>query len=292
MIEEEILEKYLEAGRIARECRDYAAGRVKEGGRLLDLVKETEEKIITMGGAIAFPLNISINENAAHDTASPDDKRIFSSGDVVKVDLGVHIDGYIADTAVTVDLGDNALLVEASRAALEAAIAMVRPGVRSGEIGAAVQTEIERRGFRPVANLTGHGLGKYLLHGPPTVPNIAMQGGHMIEEGMVFAIEPFASTGAGMVSDSARTEIYSQISSRRIRLPTARKILKNIEERKGLPFARHWYHGDKTDLALVQLVKQDILRGYPVLHDIRGSLVSQAEHTLIVTEDGCIVTTI
>lgn len=291
MIEDEILEKYLEAGKIAKECRDYAAGRVKAGEKILDLVVETEEKIFSMGGEIAFPLNISLNEAAAHDTASPGDERVFGAGNVVKVDLGVHIDGYIADTAVTVDLGKNDLLVEASKAALMAAIAMVRPGVKTGDIGAKVQAEIESRGYRPVANLTGHGLGRYLLHGIPTIPNVGMQGGTELEEGMVFAIEPFASTGSGMVSDASRTEIYSQISPRQIRLPSARKLMKKVAERNSLPFARHWYYEDKADLALAQLVKQNILRGYPVLHDIPGSLVSQAEHTVIVTDDGCIVTT-
>jgi methionyl aminopeptidase len=291
MIEEEILNKYLEAGKIAKECRDFAAGKVKAGAKILDVVVESEHKVLSMGAEIAFPLNISINEAAAHDTASPGDERVFKSGDVVKVDMGVHIDGYIADTAVTVDLGKNDLLVEASKAALEIAIDMVRPGVRTGEIGAAVQAEIEGRGYRPVANLTGHGLGRYLLHGVPTIPNVGMQGGTELEEGMIFAIEPFASTGTGTVSDSARTEIYSQISSRQIRLPSARKLMKKVEERNSLPFSRHWYYEEKSDLALSQLLKQNILRGYPVLRDVPGSLVSQAEHTLIVTDDGCIVTT-
>ncbi len=291
MIEEDILEKYLEAGRIARECRDYAAGRVKAGESILDLVVDSENKIISMGGEIAFPLNISLNEAAAHDTASPGDERVFKAGDLVKVDMGVHIDGYIADTAVTVDLGKNDLLVEASRAALEAAIGMVRPGVRTGEIGARIQAEIEGRGYRPVANLTGHGLGRFLLHGIPTIPNVGIQGGTELEEGMVFAIEPFASTGAGTVSDSSRTEIFSQVSGRQIRLPSARKLMKKVAERNSLPFSRHWYYEEKCDLALSQLIKQNILRGYPVLHDIPGSLVSQAEHTMIVTDDGCVVTT-
>ena len=291
MIEDEILNKYLEAGKIAKVCRDFAAEKVRAGAKILDVVVESEQKVLSMGAEIAFPLNISINEAAAHDTASPGDERVFKSGDVVKVDMGVHIDGYIADTAVTVDLGKNDLLVEASKAALKAAINIVRPGVKTGEIGAAVQAEIEGRGYRPVANLTGHGLGRYLLHGIPTIPNVGMQGGTVIEEGMVFAIEPFASTGTGMVSDSPRTEIYSQISSRQIRLPSARKLMKKVAERNSLPFSRHWYYEEKSDLALAQLLKQNILRGYPVLHDVPGSIVSQAEHTLIVTDDGCIVTT-
>ncbi|WOF16692.1 type II methionyl aminopeptidase [Methanoplanus sp. FWC-SCC4] len=290
MMDEEIVELYKQAGDIAKKCLANAAARVKPDASILDLVEVSEAEIIDMGGEIAFPLNISLNNNAAHDTASAGDTRCFSKGDVVKVDMGVHIDGYVADTAMTVDLGKNDLLVEASRSALNTAISMVKPGVTTGEIGAAVQKEIERRGYRPVSNLTGHGLGKYLLHGIPTIPNVGMSGGTVIEEGMSFAIEPFATTGSGQVTDGPRAEIFSQISNRNVRLPSAKKLLSEIKTRQSLPFARRWYSG-KSEIALAQLYKQGIIRGYPVLHDIPGSLVSQAEHTVIVTEDGCIITT-
>ena len=169
---------------------------------------------------------------------------------MVKVDLGVHIDGYVADTAQTVDLGDNALLVEASRAALDAAIALVRPGATSGELGTVIQHEIVSRGFRPVANLTGHGLSKYSLHGEPMIPNIAMTGGAVFEEDMVFAVEPFASSGTGMVSDSNRTVIYSQTANRGVRLPSAKRVMDQIRDRRSLPFSKRWLTGDKIDLAL------------------------------------------
>ena len=290
-MDKEILDSYITAGELAKKYLHQAASMVKPGALIFDVVNQTEEAILAEGAGIAFPLNISLNEAAAHDTASKGDKRVFKAGDLVKVDLGVHIDGYVADTAMTVDLGHNTLLVEASRSALNAALALVKPGIRTGELGAAVQNEIEKRGFRPVSNLTGHGLGKYLLHGIPTIPNVGIIGGTLIEEGMTFAIEPFASSGCGQVSDGQRVEIFSQISKKPVRLPSARKLMKEIEGRKTLPFSRRWYSDANTDLNLVRLCQQGILRGYPVLHDIPGSFVSQAEHTVIVTEDGCIVTT-
>jgi methionyl aminopeptidase len=209
----------------------------------------------------------------------------------VKLDLGVHLDGYIADTAATVDLGDHPLLVEASREALEQAIALVRPGVTTGELGAAIQGEIERRGFRPVINLTGHGLERYRIHAPPTIPNIAFQGGAILREGTAFAIEPFASTGSGMVSDSPRIQIFQQIAEKPVRMAAARAILEQVRERNGLPFARRWLDGSRLEIGLSTLVRASILHAYPVLHDQPGSLVSQAEHTLIVTGDGALVTT-
>jgi methionyl aminopeptidase len=291
MIDEEIKEKYLLAGKIAYRCLTDAAERVKQGVSIAEMVEASEDQIIEMGGEIAFPLNISINADAAHDTPSPGDERVFGKGDLVKVDLGVHIEGYVADTATTVDLGDNALLVEASREALNAAIRMIKPGVLTGEIGAAVQEEIEKRGFKPVSNLTGHGLGQYMLHGIPMIPNVAINGGTTLEEGMTFAIEPFATTGTGHVSESTRVEIFSQVAKRPVRMPAAKRLYKEIMKKNGLPFARRHYYSEKSDMALAQLIRNGVLRGYPVLHDISGSLVSQAEHTLIVTEDGCLVTT-
>jgi len=203
----------------------------------------------------------------------------------------VHLEGYIADTAVTVDLGDNGLLIEASKAALEKAIEIVRPGATSGALGHAIQQEIESRGFHPVSNLTGHGLARYSIHTLPTIPNIGFSGGATLEEGMVFAIEPFASTGSGRVTEKSRIEIFQQTAIKPVRLSSARKVLDAVRSRHGMPFARRWMADGKLDIALVSLVNQGIVRSYPVLSDIPGSLVSQHEHTIVVTGDGCIVTT-
>ena len=116
----------------------------------------------------------------------------------------------------------------------DAAIEAVKPGVAIGTLGGIVAQEIKSRGFLPVANLTGHGLDQYCLHKGPNVPNIPGTGGAVLEEGMVIAIEPFASTGTGFVHDGSRVEIFSQLVKRPVRLPAARKILKDIEGLNGL----------------------------------------------------------
>jgi methionyl aminopeptidase len=290
-MKDEIFEKYREAGILAAKILNQGAQGIRVGASYLDVVESIETQVREEGAALAFPLNLSLNEDAAHDTASSGDVRRFVKGDVAKLDLGVHIDGYIADTATTVDLGNNALLLQASEQALDAAIKKVRPGATAGAIGAAIQQEIESRGYRPVSNLTGHGLDRYILHRPPTIPNIGISGGVVLEEGMVFAIEPFATTGSGRVGEKPRMEIYSQIAQKPVRIPSARAVLEMVKDRHGLPFARRWLGEKKLDLALPALVRSQVLRVYPVLSDIPGSLVSQAEHTVVVTSDGCIVTT-
>ena len=290
-MEDNILENYLNAGRIAARILSDGAKMIRIGASYLEVVETIEETVKGQGAGLAFPLNLSLNEDAAHDTASTGDDRVFKTGDLAKLDLGIHFDGYIADTAITIDLGSHPRLVEASEHALEQAIARVRPGVTTGDLGNAIQSEIESRGYKPVSNLTGHGLSQYRVHGPPTIPNIAVGGGMILEEGMVFAIEPFSTTGSGRVSEKAKKEIYQQISNKPVRIPTQRAILERVRDRHGLPFARRWLPDRKTDLMLQSLVRSGNLHVYPVLSDVPGSFVSQHEHTVIVTADGCIVTT-
>ena len=290
-MDDAILDNYLHAGRIAAGILANGSRLIRPGASYLEVVEKIEGNVIEEGANLAFPLNVSLNEDAAHDTASPGDTRIFQNGDVIKLDIGVHVDGYIADTATTVDLGDHNHLVEASEQALACAIARVRPGVPVGDLGDAIQAEIERHGVRPVGNLTGHGLDRFTIHCPPTVPNVGIAGGSVLEEGMVFAIEPFATTGSGRVGEKTKREIYQQIGNRPVRLPAGRALMEKIRDRRGLPFSRRWLPDKKTDLALPALLRIGNLHVYPVLSDIAGSLVSQHEHTVIVTEDGCIATT-
>jgi methionyl aminopeptidase len=290
-MKDDIFEKYHQAGKLAAKILRHGAQEIRIGASYLDLVESIEAQVQEEGAALAFPLNLSLNEDAAHDTASPGDERVFVKGDVAKLDLGVQIEGYIADTATTIDLGNNSLLLDASEQALGSAIKAVCPGATAGDLGAAIQKEIESRGYRPISNLTGHGLDRYILHRSPTIPNVGINGGVVLEEGMVFAIEPFATTGSGHVGEKSRKEIYSQISKKPVRTPAARTILNTIKDRNGLPFARRWLNEKKLDIALPGLVRSQVLHVYPVLSDIPGSLVSQHEHTVIVTGEGCIVTT-
>lgn len=291
-MEPEIREKYVKAGAILREVRENAVGRVRKGARLLDVANAIEAEIAEKGGKPAFPVNISLDAEAAHDSPGVDDAREFAD-EVVKVDIGVHVDGYIADTAVTVDLsGRNADLVRASRTALEQAIRIVRPGVNTTEIGGVIEETIEGFGFKPVYNLTGHGLERYVQHAEPAIPNKRIGQGIALEAGQVIAIEPFATNGVGIVVEGAFIEIFSLLRAKPVRMPHERELLKAIQQYGGLPFARRWLAGAKhLDRSLTSLMRQGIVHGYPVLVEHDRGLVSQAEHTMIVTDDGCELTT-
>lgn len=290
-LEAEKYEKNREAGRILAEVREEAADRVEVGVSHLEIAEWAEEKIRELGGEPAFPVNISIDEEAAHATPAPDDSSTFGE-DMVNLDIGVHVDGWLADTAITVDLSGNADLKEASEEALDAALELVEPGVETGEIGAAIEETIDGYGYNPVVNLTGHGLGHWEQHTDPTIPNRAVSQGVELEVGQVIAIEPFATDGTGKVSEGSDEEIYALDREGSVRNRDARQALQQItEEFRTLPFARRWLDVNRPKMALRRLEQQGIVHGYPVLKEDDGKLVSQKEHTVIVTEDGCEVTT-
>ena len=287
----EILEKYRRAGRILAEVLAEAKPKIETGACLLDVANYVEEAIRRRGALPAFPCNISLDRNAAHYTPAPHDASRFAEN-MVKLDVGVHVDGYIADAAITVDLSGHDKLVEASRAALDAALEIIRPGVSTAEIGKVIEEAINGYGYKPVSNLTGHGLSRYLAHDEPAVPNKAMEKGVILKEGDVIAIEPFATDGSGRISEGPVNEIYGLSAPRPVRLAAARALLKEIQESyRTLPFARRWLKGDRTEFALMQLLRSGALHRYPVLWEVEGALVSQAEHTVIILENECEVIT-
>lgn len=285
---------FIEAGRIDAQVRDYAKGLIAPGASVLEITKKIEARIRELGAEIAFPPQVSINEQAAHNYPSYDDETVIPDDGVIKVDTGVHLDGAVADTAVSVDLGSYRDLVKATRDALDNALDLVAPGVNTAEIGRTIQETIKSHGYKPVANLSGHGLGRYVVHAPPSIPNISIPEGQELEEDMVVAIEPFATDGAGRVGEKGQAEVLMQQQHGRVRGRFTREVMKTIESYGALPFAKRWLvdkHGAaRVAIALKELRQKDIVHEYPPLVDLHGGMVSQAEHTVIV-KDKPIVTT-
>jgi methionyl aminopeptidase len=294
MYSSEQLKKIKKAGKIAATARDYGASLIKVGAYLLEVTEKIEKKIKDLGGDFAFPPQISLNDIAAHYCAEPKDETIFKKGDLAKLDVGVHIDGFIGDTALTIDLGENRNLVRASRDAVDNAISIIKPGITLGEIGKVIQESIQKYGYSPVRNLSGHGLGEYEFHKSPNIPNIETNDKTELKKGQLIAIEPFATSGRGMIYESSNANIFSQINKKPVRNIITRKILKEIEKYKGLPFTTRWltykFNPFKVKFALRELLNKDIIKSYPPLPEKTHAVVSQAEHTLIV-DDPVIVTT-
>jgi len=299
-MDEEIREKYIRAGKIASEARDFGANMIKPGVSLLEVANKVESKILEKGAGIAFPTNISINEIAAHYSPIHNDKLVFKKGDVVKLDVGAHVDGYIADTATTVEAGTNKYsdMIKASEDGLNAAIEMMKPDVNLSKVGSTVSKTISDYGFKPIDNLTGHGLQKFILHSGVSVPSVPdMLNKSKIKEGDVIAIEPFATNGAGHVVTGSGSNIFlcsSSLKSKIIRDSRAKNMHNKLSKIfKTLPFAERWTTSlfDNNETVLRRLTFLKLLKHYPQLIDAGKGIVTQKEHTVIITKDGCEVTT-
>lgn len=282
------MKDWVKAGEIASEARNFGKKLIRVGKSHLDVTEEIEAKILELGGGLAFPTQISVNNIAAHYNTRMGTDFKFKEGDVCKLDLGVHINGAIGDTAVTVDLGSNSKLCKASKNALNAAIDITKPETQINEIGAVIHSEISSLGFSPIRNLGGHGLDRWQIHTAPSIPNFDNGDETKLKKGQIIAIEPFASDGTGLVQEGKPSEIYQVESIKNVRDTNARKILKFVSEKyRTLPFAKRQLPFNKLQLTvgLSILKRAGILHEYGFLPEKKeNSLISQHEHTLIVGE--------
>lgn len=296
-MDDEILEKYRLTGRIAKEVLHYGVTLIIEGRRLVDVANEVEAMIGSKGAKPAFPVNLAINEVAAHYTPKHNEKRVFERGELVKLDVGVHVDGYIGDTAKTVEVGstERQALIAAAEAALKSAIGVIKPKTKLRFIGRAIERTLNSYGTRPISNLTGHSMEKFRLHAGKSIPNIMDASEECVELGDVIAIEPFSTTGSGRVEGKKGGSIYRIVRKTPIPKPELQRFFSRIqEEYRTLPFSERWCFSieKNAESYLRKLVKRGVITEYPTLCEVKGGLVAQAEHTVIVTEKGCEVITL
>ncbi len=295
-LNEDQLRDFKKAGRIAGEARDFGASLIQEGALVVDILNKVEDFIQEKGAGIAFPAQMSFNKVAAHSCSTEDDDRVIQEDDVIKLDVGAHVNGFIGDTARTVNLsGEYKELIEASKKALYSSFKLFTDGTSLGEIGANIQEQITEAGFQPVRNLSGHGLGQYQIHTKPSIPNVALKESGKLHAGMTVACEPFATNGRGLIAESGEATVWSYSGSGRVRLPIARELLKKIESYNGLPFTTRWltkeFGQGKTRLGLRELERAGIIYGHPPLREVGGGLVSQREHSFYITDQKPIITT-
>ncbi len=290
--------RFREAGKLAARIREESKSLIMVGESLLDIAETIEKMIEEEGAKPAFPVNISINDIAAHYTPEFGSETNLDEKDLVKIDLGLELDGALSDTAYTIDLGgENEKLVAAAEDALKKAIESIKPGIAVGEIGGIIEDVIKGYGFKPISNLSGHMIKSNELHAGVEIPNVRNRDPYQLKEGEIFAVEPFATTGAGHVEDLDQVEIFSIYSPSNVRMRQSRKIIEFVLRNYGmLPFAERWVRKEfKSRLlvsaALKELLQNHFIRGYPVLREVSRGLVSQAEHTIVVTADGCDVLT-
>ncbi len=291
------LDSLRKAGTIAKEVKKFMKPKIKVGATGLDIVNAVEGKIKELGGGHAFPANLCINNIAAHYT-SPirDDGLTINEGDLVKLDIGVHVNGFIVDTAFSVNFNDDESLqniIQSTEVAVDAAKMMSKPQMNTKEIGKKIESIIKGFKYNPIKELGGHQVERWIVHGKKALPELGNQSGDIMEEGDVFAVEVFASTGEGSVHMTNNSFIY-ELNPYTGRVPLRRKTSKQLlgyinKNYKSLPFAERWLGKEfRTGVAfgLQELIKQGKLKTHYVLAESKGTYIAQSEETIIITEEG------
>lgn len=293
-------EQYFNSGRIVREVREWIRRNIGVGTGVLETAVKVEDEIVRRGGRPAFPTGIGVNHVTAHYAPQEGEERRIEDGDLVKIDYGVHIEGYLADTSITItENPEYHHLIEATERALHAAIDVAKRDRRIGEISRAIEIVAANEGFKPINNLSGHTVQQYVVHAGKSIPNLYTPGLPMLKKDDVFAIEPFltlADAAGYVVNASEEATIYSLIMRKRTNVAELDSLLDRIwEDRKTLPFTPRWYGGDYKDGRLLKLLKElekrRLVRSYPTLVEATQRPVAQFEHTMTIADSGVTILT-
>lgn len=307
----DFLSDYRKGAEVHRQVRQWAQKNIKPGQTLTEIAEGIEDGVRhltghqgleegdNIRGGMGFPTGLSLNNCAAHYTPNAGNKTVLQKEDVMKVDFGVHFNGRIVDSAFTMTFDpvyDN--LLAAVKAATNAGVKEAGIDVRVCDIGSAIQEvmesyEVEIGGntipVKSIRNLNGHDIIPYSIHGGKSVPIVKGGDQTKMEEGEIFAIETFGSTGKGYVRDAMETSHYAKVADApnvSLRLSSAKSLLSTITKHFGtLPFCRRYLDRlgqEKYLLGLNNLVSSGIVEAYPPLCDIKGSYTAQYEHTILL----------
>lgn len=293
MLNEEEIEWIIRAGKIAREIRGKIKYFVKEGMKVIELCERIEEEVKKLGGEPAFPCNIGINYIGAHYTSPPKDETIINYGSLIKVDFGAHINGFIADAALTISIGsDYEELIEVAEEALQKALEIIDVGIKISSIGEVVEKTIKSYGYKPVSNLTGHSISRYMIHSGVSIPNVSGNYHGKIEPWSIYAIEPFVtlSEAKGEVINGSPGNILQILKLKGPKNQGIKKFFDEILRKyKTLPFTKRWINVPEE--VIIKLLEDNILYEYPTLIEATKRPIAQAEHTILTMDKEVMVIT-
>ncbi|KAJ5364014.1 Methionine aminopeptidase [Penicillium cataractarum] len=315
--DDSFLNDYRKAAEVHRQVRRWTQETARPGKTLTEIAEGIDDGVRALldndglaPGAglvsgLGFPTGLALNNCVAHYTPNPGQKEIvLQSSDVMKVDFGVHINGWIVDSAFTMSFDptyDN--LLAAVKESTNTGIKNAGIDVRISDVSAAIQEvmesyEVEINGktypVKPVRNLSGHNIKQYQIHGGKSIPFVKTKDQTKMEEGEIFACETFGSTGRGSIIDGPGVYGYGKdpFAPKRFtsHLASARSLYQKINENFGtLVFCRRYLErlGVERYLAgMNNLVSQGVVEMYPPLMDIEGSYSAQFEHTFLLRESG------
>ncbi|MEM2137444.1 MAG: type II methionyl aminopeptidase [Candidatus Methanomethylicia archaeon] len=291
---EEMVEAYRHAGEATKAAKNRALEIVRAGATIRDVCDEIENKIVEYGCKPAFPCNICINEIAAHYTADENTRGVIPDNCIVKVDVGAHYDGYIADTAITINVSSEfEELINAVKEAMDNVDKELNVNISIMKISSIIEKTVNSYGFKPIKNLAGHQLDRYKLHTGFVIPNIKQMKYALtkLAPGYAYAIEPFAtlSSGMGEVRGIRGGNIYRLVSPRPPKMGAARSLFLTIQRRFNyLPFTKRWLTDFRNNpsypRSFNQLLDKGYISEYPYMVEDGGQPIAQWEHTFIVLE--------
>jgi methionyl aminopeptidase len=303
-MEEEIIESYLQAGKAVAKALKLAKIIVRPGTKFLDIATLCEGEILKNGCGLGFPANISLDSIAAHYSPELEDPTVCPDHGLLKVDCGAEVNGFIADAAITINIGEDkgiyADLVQASEEGLAAALKVAGPGVGVSDIGTEIYKAIAKHNVKPISNLGGHGLDAYQVHESPFIPNVPnSRDGSQLQPDRAYAIEPFTTDGYGSIQPGKVVNIFEFVNLKKKKnmkideVALAQKFKKKFNTLPFSPRAVDFIQGtDNINDTINKFEKRGILRGYPIFEEIGRGLVAQTEHSLLILKDGAHVYTV
>jgi len=330
MVDEGELKYWRDAGHVARRTLEAMKLELEPGKSFHEIIESAERFIHRHGGKPAFPATIAANDLAAHFTTNHliedvegwQGGMILEKGDLMKIDYGVHIKGHIGDNAMSIEIGNgnnHTEQIKAAKEARDAAIEVMHPGTPWWKVGAAAAQPSLDAGFQPIRNLCGHQLKPWELHAGVSIPSYACGPDNRgfkgaVEEGCIYAVEPFNTTGkTGMIENIGGREssniyrVTGNTTSRKARAkgqlkPLGAQMARNLEERYGtLPFAERWAfpmlekpfpdadeesRQSKWNALVKKLISIRFIETYHALRCIDGGTIAQFEHTVHITDGG------
>lgn len=290
------IESYIKAGKAVVAAKNLARQITKPGVLMLDIANKCENVIVKSGCELSFPANISLNEIAAHYSPMIDDPTTVPEKGLLKIDLGAHHNGYIADSAITINLDSDKNLqtyIDAATDGLNAAIEIFKPGTKLYELGEVIANKIIGYGLKPIKNLGGHELKKGVLHAGPFIPNFRdTNHNEVLKPGDAYACEPFSTSGDGRVINGDKSYIFRLVRSAKKNMSyNDINNISKIEKRTSkLPFSPRLlldvFPKEEIMKTINLLLRKRILDNYSVLIELARAPVAQVEHTIIIDMNG------
>mmetsp|Transcript_54845 Transcript_54845/g.63068 ORF Transcript_54845/g.63068 Transcript_54845/m.63068 type:complete len:387 (-) Transcript_54845:216-1376(-) len=312
-----VIDKYQAAGKIANETLEKIIKKCVPGAGIVDICAFGDEEIEKevkkvynkkkLEKGIAFPTCLSVNEICGHFSPLRSEPCALKEGDLVKIDLGVHIDGFISITAHTIVVSEKAdAVVEGRKAdvihaaynALQVALRLLKPGQKNNDVTEHIAKVVESYKCNPVEGVLSHELKKHLIDGNNCIINKATfdqkVDDYEFQVNEVYGLDIIASTGEGKPRETeVRCTVYKRAIEKAysLKLKASRQFFSELNERyPTLAFSMRSFEDETVaKLAVNECVKHELLHAYPVLAEKEGELVAQFKYTVMILKGGTVV---